>query len=233
VARLLASGRVRPAIDEELLDEVEVDGTDGHAADLLKLAWVRTHGQLDPRTSALLRVRKDALTEALERTGVSDRDGLLGLGDFLVRSDREWLSTWRAEVDAEVDRRAALAGAGEEARRGIRAFVEECVLALGRVPRPDETAEQWDGLTLRDVAPGPRKLRRLGLLQTGRVRRYRVWVRFRTSVESFGWIDGQGPGWYWDVMNPSPAWMVDATMGPYLTAERAWRDASMVGQEEE
>ena len=118
-------------------------------------------------------------------------------------------------------------------RRALRAFVEECLLTLGGLPRADETGERWDGAVLRTREPGARTLRRLGLHQTGRVRRFHVWVRFRPAADSYGYSDSDsGPGWYWDVTNPDPAWMNDCTMGPYKTAEQAWSDASCVGQDE-
>jgi hypothetical protein len=233
VARLLASGAVRPAIDARIADHAEVDGLDAIDAALLRLAWSRTEGQVDPRVAAVLRLPGASLAQAAARMGWDDVDGILHLGAYLLRSDADWLAKWRSEVDAEVDRRARLADTGEVQRRALRAFVEECLLTLGRLPRVDETGECWDGAVLRTREPGARTLRRLGLHQTGRVRRFHVWVRFRTAADSYGHSDlGPGPGWYWDVTNPDPAWLVDGTMGPYKTSEKAWSDASFVGQDE-
>src|SRR5512137_2141998 len=55
VARLLASAAVHPAIDARIADHAEVDGLDGIDAALLRLAWSRTEGQVDPRVAAVLR----------------------------------------------------------------------------------------------------------------------------------------------------------------------------------
>jgi len=233
VARLLASGAIRPAIDAKIADDAEVDGLDGIDAALLLLAWSRTEAQVDPRVAAVVRLPGATLAQAAERMGWDDGDGILDLGAFLLRSNAEWLATWRSEVDAEVDRRASGVEAGEVARRALRAFVEECLLTLGRLPRVDDTEERWDGTVLRTRAPGARTLRKLGLHQTGRVRRYHVSVRFRPAADSYGYSErGSGPGWFWDVTNPDPAWMDNSTMGPYQTSETAWSDASCVGQDE-
>jgi hypothetical protein len=233
VARLLASGAVRPAIDAAIAEEAEVDGLDGIDAALLRLAWSRTEGRVDPRVAAVLRLPGARLAQAAARMGWDDGDGILHLGAYLLKSDAAWLALWRSGVDAEVDRRASVAGTGEVLRRTLRAFVEECLLTLGRLPRGDETGECWDGAVLRTREPGARTLRRLGLHRTNRVRRFHVWVRFRTSADSYGYSDfGSGPGWYWDVTNPDPAWMNNCAMGPYKTPEEAWSDASCVGQDE-
>jgi len=233
VARLLASGAVRPGIDAKIAEDAEVDALDGIDAALLRLAWSRTEGSVDPRVAAVLRLPGAKLAQAATRMGWDDGEGILHLGAYLLKSDADWLATWRTEVDAEVDRRALLADTGEVMRRALRAFVEECLLTLGRLPRVDETRECWDGAVLRTRAPGARTLRRLGLHQTGRVRRFHAWVRFRTAADSYGYSDyGSGPGWYWDVANPDPRWLNNCTMGPYKTSEEAWSDASFVGQDE-
>ena len=233
VARLLASGAVRPSIDAKIAEDAEVDGLGGIDAALLLLAWSRTEGHVDPRVAAVLRLPGARVAQAAGRMGWDDGDGILDLGAFLLKSDAGWLATWRSELDAEVDRRASVEGTGEVVRRAIRAFVEECLLTLGRLPRVDETEERWDGAVLRTREPGARTLRKLRLHQTGRVRRFHVWVRFRSADDSYGTSDsGSGPGWYWDVTNPNPAWMNNCTMGPYKTAEEAWSDASCVGQDE-
>jgi hypothetical protein len=233
VVRLLASAAVRPAIDARIADHAEVDGIDGIDAALLRLAWSRTEGQVDPRVAAVLRLPGASLARAADRMGWDDVDGILHLGAYLLRSDADWLAKWRSEVDAEVDRRAMLADTGEVQRRALRACVEECLLTLGRLPRVDETGECWDGAVLRTREPGARTLRRLGLHRTGRVRRFHVRVRFRPAVDCCGYSDfGSGPGWYWDVTNPDPAWLVDGTMGPCKTPEEAWSDASYLGQDE-
>jgi O-glycosyl hydrolase len=86
--------------------------------------------------------------------GWDDGEGVLHLGAYLPESDAAWLAKWRAEVDAEVDRRASLEAAGEERRRALRAFVEECRLVLGRMPRADEAEERWDGTAVRGREPG-------------------------------------------------------------------------------
>ena len=233
VARLLASGTIRPAIDGTIADDAEVDGLDGIDAALLRLAWTRTDGHLDPRVAAVLRLTGAKLVQAADRKGWDDGDGILQLGAYLLNGEATWLALWRSEVDAEVDRRASLTDTGEVMRRALRAFVEECLLTLGRLPRVDETGECWDGTVLRTREPGARTLRRLGLHRTGRVRRFHVRIRFRPAVDCCGYSDfGSGPGWYWDVTNPDPAWMNNCTMGPYKTPEEAWSDASCVGQEE-
>lgn len=234
VARLLASGVVRPAVEQELLEEVEVDGVDERSATLLKLAWSRVQGKLDPRVAKVVHLRLDELAVADDRMGASDVDGLLELGSYLIESDGAWLARWRARVDAEVDRRATVEGAGEEERRALRAFVEECLLVLGRFPRPNETEASWDGASLRDVSPGPRGRQRLRLTRCRRVRRYGIRIHFWSGIDTCGYSDfGPGPGWYWLVQNPNPTWISSDPMGPYETPEEAWENARCVGEGEE
>ena len=233
LARLLASGAVRPAVDAAILDDVEAEGVCERDAALLRLAWSRTDGKLDPRVAAVVRLRKEELDEVEERMGGLDTDGFLELGGYLVANDAAWLARWRADVDTEVDRRAAIDDAGEEHRRALRAFVEECLLVLGRLPRPNETAETWDGLGLREAKTRPERRRTLRLTRSGRVRRYRVKTHFWTGVDTYGYSDfGPGPGWYWVVQNPNPDWRFCDPTGPYKTPEEAWDDASCLGQDE-
>ena len=229
VARLLASGAVRPAIDVALLDEVEVDGADGWHAALLKLAWTRLDGVLDPRVVAVLRLATDSFDEVAHRMGSLDEEGLLVLGAYLIKNDARWLAEWCHGIDAEVDRRAAVDGAGEARRRLLRAFVEECLLLLGRLPRPDETEESWAGSGLRD---GSTRRRIPELTDSGRVGRYRIRVHFWTALDTYGYSDfGPGPGWYWVVANPNPNWRFCDPTGPYDSPRSAWADANCVGQE--
>ncbi len=232
VARLLASGAVHPAVDAELVEDSWVDGVDHLEADLLRLAWCRHDGRIDPRAAAVLALSERALTEVCDRTGQGGVDGLLELGEAIIDGNEEWLAKHRASVDVEVDRRAALESAGEKRRRELRDFVEECLLTLGRLPRTDETAERWDGASLAGRDSGVQERRRLGLYQTRRFGRFRVRLHFLDAAGSLGWADfGSGPGWFWDVANPDPGWIMTCTMGPYETPEEAWDDASHVGDE--
>jgi hypothetical protein len=229
VARLLVSGAIRPSIDPSLLDGVEVDGADGWHAALLKLAWTRHDGNADPRVAAVHRVESDAIDEVEHRVGSLDDDGLLDLGAYLVKNDARWISEWRESIDTEVDRRAAVDAAGESRRRVLRAFVEECLLSLGRLPRPDETEESWDGAGLRG-APAARRPPQL--TEAGRVGKFRIRVHFWTALDTYGYSDfGPGPGWYWVVVNPDPNWRFCDPTGPYDSPKSAWADANCVGQE--
>jgi hypothetical protein len=233
VAGLLASGAARPAIDVELLASACVEGLEPDDADLLALAWLRDHGRVDPRAAAVLALSPRVLEEVRERTDLEGVAGLLELGERALALDREWIENHAAEVDAEVDRRATAIGAGERERRALRAFVEGCLVALGRLPRPSETPGHWDGAGLAGRDPGRRELRRLGLLQTGRSGKFRVWVRYRSGADAIGRGDfGSGVGWYWDVTNPDPGWLVDGVMGPCDSAAEAWREAACLVEEE-
>ena len=75
-------------------------------------------GKLDPRVAAVLRLPGARTGPGRERMGWDDGDGILDLGAFLLKSDAEWLATWRSELDAEVDRRASVEGHGRGVRRG-------------------------------------------------------------------------------------------------------------------
>ncbi len=234
IARHLAEGAVDPVVDRELADAVEVDGVDGCDAALLRLAWARTDGELDPRVAAVLRLTRAEIDELSSRSGEYDDEFILGLGGFLVDCDAAWLEKWKAGIDAEVNRRAELEGAGESRRRELRAFVEECLLVLGRIPRPDETPSCWDGAGVREDPPGERRRRKLGILQTGRVRRYRIRVLFWSAARTYGYSDFEsGPGWYFVVANPDPSWRFCDPSGPYTTPGEAWGDAQLTGEGEE
>ncbi|HET8723862.1 MAG TPA: hypothetical protein VFM53_06610 [Anaeromyxobacteraceae bacterium] len=233
VAGLLASGAARPAIDVELLASACVDGVGPDEADLLALAWFRDHDRVDARAAAVLALPRRVLEDARERTGLEGVAGLLELGERGLAFDREWVEEHAAEVDAEVDRRATGVGAGEQERRTLRAFVEGCLVALGRLPRPGETPGHWDGAGLAGRDLGRRELRRLGLLQTGRSGKFHVWVRYRSGADAVGRGDfGSGVGWYWDVTNPDPCWLVDGVMGPCRSASEAWSEAACLVEQE-
>jgi hypothetical protein len=226
VARLLASGAARPALDASGAGQAEVDGVDDLQANLLRIAWSRRDGHIDPRASTVLGLADEVLAGAAERTGAEGPEGLLALGGDIKGGNEAWLARWRPGIDADVDCRAAAEGAGEARRRRLRAFVEDSLLTLGRLPRTDETEATWDGAGVAGRNLGDRERRRLGIYQTGRVGKFNAWVRFWSAAESIGWCDfGVGPGWYWDVTNPDPGWIMSCTMGPYKAAEDAWSDA--------
>ena len=86
VARLLASGAIRPAIDTEVAEDAEVDGLDGIDAALVRLAWSRTEGHVDPRVAAVLRLPRARLVQAAARMGWDDADGILDLGAHLLNT---------------------------------------------------------------------------------------------------------------------------------------------------
>ena len=135
-------------------------------------------------------------------------------------------------MDAEVDRRVASIAGGERERRAVRTFVEECLVRLGRRPRPDETADRWDGSGLAGRDLGARAQRRLGLHQTGRSGKFHVWVHYWDGAGSIGRGEfGSGAGWYWDVTNPDPGWIMTGTMGPCASASDAWSDASCLAEQ--
>jgi hypothetical protein len=233
VVRLLASGAVGPEVDEDAVADACVDGVGEDQVDLVKLAWYRLDGRVDPRAAAVLALSAKQFDRICEWEDASDLHGLLALGQRILDADREWIEKHRAEVDAEVDRRAGDTAAGEQARRAIRTFVEECLRTLGRLPRSDETAGRWDGAGLAGSEPGPREQRRLGLHQTGRVGRFRVWVHYWDGAGSIGRGEvGSGAGWYWDVTNPDPLWILSGTMGPCDSADEAWSDASCIAEQE-
>jgi hypothetical protein len=234
IARHLAAGAVDPVVDHDLAEAIEVDGVDGCGASLLRLAWSRTGGALDPRLTAVLRLSQGETDDLCDRMGLDDAAFLLEAGEGLLDQDATWLERWKAGVDAEVDRRAAVEGAGEARRRELRGFVEECLLVLGRVPRPDESPSCWDGTGVRDDPPGERRRRELGLTRTGHVRRYRIRVHFWTAADTYGYSDfGPGPGWYFVVANPNPDWRFCDPEGPFQTPEEAWSAAQCTGVDEE
>jgi len=109
VARLLASGAVRPGIDAKIAEDAEVDGLDGIDAALLRLAWSRTEGSVDPRVAAVLRLPGAKLAQAATRMGWDDGEGILHLGAYLLKSDADWLATWwtRRSTDAHCSRTRA------------------------------------------------------------------------------------------------------------------------------
>jgi hypothetical protein len=220
-------------VASEFAREAWVDGVEPLEADLLKLAWCRFDGRLDPRAAAVLALSDGALADACERNGFEGPEGLLDLGGQIADANREWLGKHRADVDEEVDRRASAIGAGEQGRRDLRTFVEECLVTLGRLPRPDETAERWDGAGVAGRDLGMRELRRLRLHQAGRAGRFHVWVRFWGGAGCIGRGEfGSGVGWYWDVTNPDPRWIMDGLMGPCDSADEAWSDASCIAKQE-
>jgi hypothetical protein len=235
VANLLASGQVGPSIDGVASAFAEVDGVDERWSSLLRLAWSRVDGKADPRVAALLRLDDEQLDEFEGRTGCLDGEGVLDAGDYLVKNDGAWLQKWRPEIEAEVERRVAKEGpaGGEHRRTAQRAFIEQCLLVLGRLPRPDESETAWDGGGLGEKPFGQGRRRRLKLLQSGRVRRFRIRVVFWTGADTYGYSDfGAGPGWYWIVRNPDPDWRFSDPMGPYKTPEEAWSDAACLEQDE-
>ncbi len=234
VARLLASGAVGPHLDPDSAEFVEVDGVEEPWDALLPLAWTRVDGRPDARVEALLRLDDAQLADVEKRVGGLDGKMLLDVGDYLLRNDRAWLEKWRSSVEEEVEARVAREGSGGEARRAtLRAFVEECLLVLGRLPRSDEAPGSWDGVGLRERPPGWARQGKLGLRQSGRVRRFHVAVVFWTAADTYGYSDfGPGPGWYWIVRNPDPGWRFCDPTGPYATPDEAWSDASCLGQDE-
>ena len=234
IARHVASDAVEPVVNEDLVENIQVDGVDDLYAALIRLAWSRKDGKVDPRVAVVLRLSQAQLDEVSDRLDAPDEESLLKLGAYLASSDAAWLAKWKAEIDVEVDRRAELEGAGEERRRELRAFVEECLLVLGRIPRNDESPSSWDGAGSRDNPPGKRGRRKLGLTETGRVRRYRIRVHFWAASVTYGYDDfGPGPGWYFVVANPNPLWRFCDPTGSYKTPAEAWGDAAMIGEGEE
>ena len=234
IARHLASGAVEPVVDRALADSIVIEGARSFDAALIRIAWVREGGEVDPRLSPVLRHSQAELDDMAGRTGVCDEHGVLELGAWLRKCDAAWLAKWTQEIDAEVDRRGAEERAGEERRRALRAFVEECLLLLGRIPRPDETPSAWDGLGLRSDPRRRVNRRKLGLERSGRVRHYDVSVHFWAAADTYGYIDfGPGPGWYWTVDNPNPDWRFCDPEGPYRTPEDAWGEAELTGIDEE
>lgn len=233
VTRLLASGAAGPAVEGTDIGDAWVDGVAPDQVDLVKLAWWRVNGRVDPRAAAVLALSPKTLERAREYVDATDAHDLLELGQRILDADRAWVEDHRAEVDAEVDRRAAGAGAGEPSRRAIRAFVEECLLRIGRLPRPDETPEAWDGAGIAGRDLDLRTQRRLGIHQTGRAGKFHVWVHYWDGAGALGRGDfGSGAGWYWDVTNPDPGWIVDGIMGPCDSADAAWSDAACLAEQE-
>jgi hypothetical protein len=235
VANLLVSGKVGPPIDGVASAGAEIDGADERWSSLLRLAWSRVDGKADPRAAALLRLDDEELDEFEGRTGCLDGEGVLDAGDYLVENDGAWLRKWGQEIEVEVERRLAQEGpaAGESRRAALRAFVESCLLFLGRLPLPEESETGWPGAGPREKSLSPARRRALGLVRSGRVRRFRVRVVFWTGANTYGYSDfGAGPGWYWIVDNPDPNWRFCDPTGPYKTPEDAWSDASYLGQDE-
>jgi hypothetical protein len=227
VADLLASGKAGPAIDDCSVDGVEVDGADGRWGSLIALAWSRVEGRLPPRVAGLLTLGDAQLDLVEEASGSLDASDLLEFADYLVMHGAEWLQKWRTAIETEVERRAALEGGntGDPRRAKLRAFVEECVLLLGRLPRPGESESAWDGPRFREHPSSERWRRRLGVLQSGRSGKHFVQVRFRSCADAFGGgHSSAGPGWFWDVLNPDPGWLNNDEMGPYDSDQDAWSD---------
>jgi hypothetical protein len=234
VADLLASGEAGPAIDEADVEEAAVAGTEDRWSNLIRLAWSRQAGALDVRVKEVLALSDEMLDEVDHRVGGEDLESLVELGKYLEGSRQAWIGKWRAEIDAEVVRRAEVEGRpDDEVRcRALRAFVETCLLTLGRMPFGSENAEAWAGAGLAGRNIGVAQRRKLRLVQSGRVRRFRVRVVFWTAANTYGYSDfGPGPGWYWIVRNPDPNWRFCDPMGPYKTPEEAWDDASCLGEE--
>jgi hypothetical protein len=116
----------------------------------------------------------------------------------------------------------------------VRTFVEECLLTLGRLPRSEETEECWGGIPVQDREPTDAQRRKLGTRCPGRSGRFHVWVRFWTAAEACGRADfGEGPGWYWEVSNPDPGWMVNGVMGPCKSSREAWEEVACLRHEGE
>jgi hypothetical protein len=146
----------------------------------------------------------------------------------LERAVREWLSEAKSLVDAEVERRSVAVIASRDLA-AIRAFVETCVVALGRVPLPDETPAAWAG---KDLAPDAlddgETRQQLGLEQDDERNGYRVRVFFNSPRVAAAGEGESEPGWYLVVLNPDDDWRFNEAVGPYESAEAAWEDAGRV-----
>jgi hypothetical protein len=235
VANLFASGLAGPAIDESDVEDAVAGGVDERWSSLIRLAWSRVAGRPDRRVSPILALGDAMLDEIDRRTGLDHGvEDYLKLGSDIDQQNQAWLVEWRPEIDEEVARRAELEGrAGDEVRcRAHRSFVETCLLTLGRMPYGSENAEAWAGAGLAGRSIGRAQRRKLRLVQSGRVGRFRVRVLFWTAARTSGSGDtSPGPGWYWVTCNPDPGWMVDGDMGPYKSDRDAWEDARCLDQE--
>ena len=207
-------------MDAALAGNSEIDGVDDVSADLLRLAWSRRDGRLDPRAAAVLALPAGTLNVVSDQRGWSDLDELLEVGADVIEGNEEWLAKHRAALDAEVDRRAA--GAGEQQRRELRAFAEACLLTLGSSlvltrRRRAGMAPGW-----RPASSATRSGASFASSRRGGRASSGSGVRFFNAGEALGQSEfGGAPGWYWDVTNPDPGWIMSCTMGPYLTPEDA------------
>ncbi len=125
--------------------------------------------------------------------------------------------------------------------RGRRASAARATRLRGGVPprasdgSPDPTRRPGPGTewASRGAISGDVSFASSSLYQTGRSGQFHVWVRYWDGAGSIGRGDlGSGTGWYWDVTNPSPLWMVDGTMGPCGSAAEAWSDAGCLAEQE-
>lgn len=234
VVDLLASSQAGPAIDESDVQDAVADGVDERWSILIRLAWSRVGGRPDRRVSALLALDAPMLEDIEGSTGMEGVEDYLKLGSDIDAQNQAWLVKWRPEIDEEVARRAELEGrGGDEVRcRAHRAFLETCLLTLGRMPHGSENAECWAGAGLEAQTIGRAQQRKLRLVQSGRVGKFRVRVLFWSAAYTSRSGDtSPGPGWYWVTCNPDPGWMVDGAMGPYESDTKAWEDARCLDQE--
>ena len=146
-----------------------------------------------------------------------------------MEANRAWLERWRGAIDAVVRDRVELyesvkcPGNAGPPEAEIRAFVETCLLKLGRLPSDEEDAARWEGQDLAIAGLTPRKRAKLGLDVNHRIGRYRVRATYLSAIETHGWDFDQGAGWYLVVLNPSIEWRFNDPAGPYLSPEDAIR----------
>lgn len=239
MAHLLASGEAGAHVAPALAADAVVEGVDDEWEALLRCAWA--HGQpiREGELRTLLSTEPELLEACLERAGAyHGLDDYLELARHLVEQNRKWLERWRGAIEAEVRGRVALheevtaAGEVSPTEDEHRAFVESCLLKLGRLPREDEDATRWDGKDLAIAGLTRTRRAKVGLDVDGKIGRYHVRATYLSPLDIYGYDFDQGAGWYLNVLNPNINWTFNDPAGPYLSADDAIDDGSFLAEQE-